>query len=198
MTPEKRSAQELGTGYKYVSLGISFALGIVLFMGLGFLLDRWLKVSPAFTVVGTLVGAGVSFFWAIPSSGRTSGNTKRSTPTSTTARNEGGRLGNRPHRFDYRGSGLSWGRGAILPGLVFGALATAIEGWRWPGSGAPGTNGVRGPSRVLPREWVCGSRGSLCSAAIVMNRSVFPPLPSALGFVGVLIPLLFLEVRLVR
>jgi F0F1-type ATP synthase assembly protein I len=63
MTPEKRSSEELGTGYKYVSLGISFALGIVLFMGLGFLLDRWLKVSPAFTVVGTLVGAFVSFVW---------------------------------------------------------------------------------------------------------------------------------------
>ena len=63
MAPENRSPQELGTGYKYVSLGISFALGIVLFMGLGFLLDRWLKVSPAFTVVGTLVGAAVSFFW---------------------------------------------------------------------------------------------------------------------------------------
>jgi F0F1-type ATP synthase assembly protein I len=32
-------------------------------MGLGFLLDRWLKVSPVFTVVGTLAGAAVSFFW---------------------------------------------------------------------------------------------------------------------------------------
>jgi len=63
MTPEKRPPQELGTGYKYVSLGMSFGLGIVLFMGLGFLLDRWLKVSPAFTVVGTLFGAVVSFIW---------------------------------------------------------------------------------------------------------------------------------------
>jgi F0F1-type ATP synthase assembly protein I len=63
MTPEKRPPQELGTGYKYVSLGISFGLGIVLFMGLGFFLDRWLKLSPVFTVVGTLVGAVVSFFW---------------------------------------------------------------------------------------------------------------------------------------
>jgi hypothetical protein len=39
---------------------------------------------------------------------------------------------------------------------------------------------------------------AVLAAAIVMNRSVFPPLPSALGFVGVLVPLLFLEVRLVR
>jgi len=63
MTPEKRSSEELGTGYKYVSLGISFALGIVLFMGLGFLLDRWLKLSPLFTVAGTLLGAVLSFVW---------------------------------------------------------------------------------------------------------------------------------------
>jgi F0F1-type ATP synthase assembly protein I len=63
MTPEKRPPQELGTGYKYVSLGMSFGLGIVLFMGLGFLLDRWLKLSPLFTVVGTLAGAVVSFIW---------------------------------------------------------------------------------------------------------------------------------------
>ena len=63
MTPEKRSSEELGTGYKYVSLGISFAFGIVLFMGLGFLLDRWLKLSPLFTVAGTLLGAVLSFVW---------------------------------------------------------------------------------------------------------------------------------------
>ena len=32
-------------------------------MGLGFLLDRWLKLSPLFTVAGTLLGAVVSFVW---------------------------------------------------------------------------------------------------------------------------------------
>ena len=52
MAPEKRSSEELGTGYKYVSLGISFAFGIVLFMGLGFLLDRWLKLSPCLRWLG--------------------------------------------------------------------------------------------------------------------------------------------------
>jgi hypothetical protein len=36
------------------------------------------------------------------------------------------------------------------------------------------------------------------AAAIVIDRTVFPPLPSALGFLGVLVPLLFLEVRWVR
>jgi hypothetical protein len=34
--------------------------------------------------------------------------------------------------------------------------------------------------------------------AILLDRERFPPLPSAVGFLGVLIPLLFLEVRLAR
>ncbi len=95
--------------------------------------------------------------------------------------------------------GLSWGRGAILPGLVFGALATAIEvvalarlrrTWHERGTG-PLKGFAEGMGLRLAGVVVL-------AAAIVMNRSVFPPLPSALGFVGVLIPLLFLEVRLVR
>jgi F0F1-type ATP synthase assembly protein I len=63
MAPQEPAGRELGTGYKYVSLGISFAGGIVLFMGLGFLLDRWLHLSPLFTLAGTVVGAVVSFLW---------------------------------------------------------------------------------------------------------------------------------------
>jgi F0F1-type ATP synthase assembly protein I len=63
MAPQEPVGRELGTGYKYVSLGISFAGGIVLFMGLGFLLDRWLHLSPLFTITGTLAGAVLSFMW---------------------------------------------------------------------------------------------------------------------------------------
>jgi xanthine/uracil permease len=33
---------------------------------------------------------------------------------------------------------------------------------------------------------------------VLWDRSLFPPLVTGLGFVGVLIPLLFLEVRFVR
>jgi hypothetical protein len=38
----------------------------------------------------------------------------------------------------------------------------------------------------------------LMGAAVVWDRTLFPPLPTAIGFLGVLIPLLFLEVRFVR
>lgn len=55
--------RSLGEGYEYVGLGITFAAGIVLFMLAGLLLDRWLGLLPLFTVVGTLVGLVLSFFW---------------------------------------------------------------------------------------------------------------------------------------
>jgi F0F1-type ATP synthase assembly protein I len=51
----------LGAGQKYFALGLKFAGGIVLFMAGGFALDRWLGVTPLFTLVGTLGGAVLSF-----------------------------------------------------------------------------------------------------------------------------------------
>lgn len=53
---------ELRGAYKYASLGMQFAFGTLFFAGLGFLLDRWLGILPAFTVAGLLVGGGLSFF----------------------------------------------------------------------------------------------------------------------------------------
>jgi len=94
---------------------------------------------------------------------------------------------------------LSWGRGAILPGLAFGGLATAIEvvaltrlrrTWHEPGTGP-----LKGFAEGMGLR-LAGVAGM--AVAIVLNRSVFPPLPSALGFLAVLVPLLFLEVRWVR
>jgi hypothetical protein len=42
--------------------------------------------------------------------------------------------------------------------------------------------------------------GGLVAFAVLVatDRERFPPLPSALGLVGVLIPLLFMEIRLLR
>jgi F0F1-type ATP synthase assembly protein I len=53
--------REMGEGYKYVSLGLTFAGGIVLFMFVGLGLDRLLKTMPVFTITGTLVGTVLSF-----------------------------------------------------------------------------------------------------------------------------------------
>jgi F0F1-type ATP synthase assembly protein I len=61
MKPDPGSSREVGDGYRYVALGITFGLGIVLFMGLGLLVDRWLGTIPWFTILGTLVGSVLSF-----------------------------------------------------------------------------------------------------------------------------------------
>ena len=68
MTEPSGSSREMGEGYKYVSLGLTFAGGIIFFMGMGFLLDRWLGWMPVLTVVGTLVGSVMSFlnvYWKL-------------------------------------------------------------------------------------------------------------------------------------
>ena len=61
MKPDPSSQRELGDGYRYVALGITFGLGIVLFMGAGFALDKWLGTVPWGTMIGTMVGAALSF-----------------------------------------------------------------------------------------------------------------------------------------
>jgi F0F1-type ATP synthase assembly protein I len=61
MTPEPNTSQQVGAGYKYVSLGITFAGGIIFFMGLGYWLDRRFGLTPIGTVAGTLLGAVLSF-----------------------------------------------------------------------------------------------------------------------------------------
>jgi F0F1-type ATP synthase assembly protein I len=61
MKPETNASREVGAGYKYVSLGITFAGGIILFMGVGYWLDRRFGLTPIGTLAGTLLGAFLSF-----------------------------------------------------------------------------------------------------------------------------------------
>jgi F0F1-type ATP synthase assembly protein I len=51
----------LRTAYRYAGLGMQFAGGTLMFAGVGFLLDRWLHILPALTVLGMLVGGVLSF-----------------------------------------------------------------------------------------------------------------------------------------
>ncbi len=94
---------------------------------------------------------------------------------------------------------LLWGPGALLGAWAFGLLATAIQlaavGWLRPALGAP--------FPVLLKRWAAGMGlrfgGVVAFAALVAaDGERFPPLPSALGLVGVLIPLLFMEIRLLK
>ncbi len=94
---------------------------------------------------------------------------------------------------------LVWGRAALVPGIGFGLLATAIQ--------VVAARLVRpalaGSGAQLVKRWAHGM-GLRLGGVVVFGLAatfyaeVFPPLPTALGFLGVLVPLLFMEIRLFR
>ena len=51
----------LGEGYRFLGIGLQFAAGIVVFTLGGVWLDTWLGLMPLFTIIGTLLGATLSF-----------------------------------------------------------------------------------------------------------------------------------------
>lgn len=94
---------------------------------------------------------------------------------------------------------IGWGPEAVLPALVFGLLATGIQ----VASVALVRPAFAGDTTRLLKRWGWGMLLRMLGVALVailatVDQTHFPPLPTALGFLGVLVPLLFLEVRLVR
>jgi hypothetical protein len=96
---------------------------------------------------------------------------------------------------------LRWAAGpqAIVPGLVFGALATGLQATAFavvrPVLGAA--------FHRLLKRWAIGMALRLFgvavfTVAVILDRSTFPPVPTAFGYIGVLLPLLFMETRLLR
>ncbi len=91
---------------------------------------------------------------------------------------------------------MAWGKAGLVPGIMTGALATLIQ--------LVAVRRLRRSYRASNAEFF-GAVGAgmalrmvgvgVMLAAMVLDRGLFPPLPTALGFLGVLIPLLFLEVR---
>jgi hypothetical protein len=96
-------------------------------------------------------------------------------------------------------SGLIWGREALLPAASFGLLATLIH----LSAVALLKPGLKGSLNKLMARWAMGLGlrlvGVVIFAVVVLvERELFPPLPAAIGFVGVMLPLLFSEMRLIR
>lgn len=94
---------------------------------------------------------------------------------------------------------LIWGRSALLPAGAFGLLATGIQ-----------VMAVRvvqpaldAPLRTLAQRWAVGMGLRLLGVvilAVVMALAPreMEPLPAAVGYLGVLVPLLFLETRFLK
>lgn len=96
--------------------------------------------------------------------------------------------------------GRLWGSQAAVAGLVFGLLATVLQ------TGAVGLMrpaiGSREAGRLFKRygaglalRWL---GVFLVPLAVMVARDWFAPLPTAFGYIGVIIPLLFFEARLFR
>jgi len=88
---------------------------------------------------------------------------------------------------------------ALMPGLVFGGIATAIQ----YAAGSMLRRASGKPFEQLLKAWGAGMglrvMGMLLFlAAVLIDRVLFPPLPTALAFVGVLIPLMFSDLRTIR
>ena len=92
-----------------------------------------------------------------------------------------------------------WGDSALVPGVSFGLLATVIL-WVAVRALARTYHGTLteffrgfGTGLILRAGGVL-----LLVIAILADAERFPPLPTAFGYLGVVIPLLFLEARFVR
>ena len=92
-----------------------------------------------------------------------------------------------------------WGRAGAVGALAFGLLATAIQ--------LAAMRLMRGSREArfdaFLAKWGAGMGLRMLGIlvfmlAVSLRRDLFPPLASAMGFLGVLIPLLALEIRLVQ
>jgi len=95
--------------------------------------------------------------------------------------------------------GWFWGERAAMTAGGFGLLATAIQ--------LVATRLMEGLARMPTGKffgrWAVGTGlrfggAILLGVLALVNVTLFPPLPAALGFLGVLMPLLALEIRLVH
>lgn len=98
--------------------------------------------------------------------------------------------------------GFRWGFGptGATAGAVFGGLAVALQ---MVAVSVVAPTILAGDYRGLFRRWAMGLSVRLLGivalpVAVWYDREVFPPLPAALGFIAVMVPLLFFEIRRFR
>lgn len=96
-------------------------------------------------------------------------------------------------------SAVAWGPNAALTTLLFGAVAAGIQVY----ASRLMVNHAEKTLQQFMGRWMIGTALRFGGAILIMvvamlNPTLFPPLAAGLGFLGVLIPLLFLEVRTLR
>jgi hypothetical protein len=94
---------------------------------------------------------------------------------------------------------LAFGRAVAPAALLFGGIATAIQ----VAASTLLQRAFGQPFERLLKAWGLGMGlrmfgVMLFLVAVLADRVLFPPLPTALAFVGVLIPLMFSDLRTIR
>ncbi len=92
---------------------------------------------------------------------------------------------------------LLWGRTALVAAVVFGTLATVVQlvaarlATRLGVPATPDNLGVYASGMLLRIVGV-----AVIALAVTIDRAAFPPGAAALGYLGTLLPLMWLETRL--
>ena len=89
---------------------------------------------------------------------------------------------------------LGWDWKVAIAGAAFGLLATLIH----VAAVAALRRAWNAPLKELAKGWAIGvalrlGGAAVWMAAVLLRGDLFPPLPTAIGFLAVLIPLLFME-----
>jgi len=94
---------------------------------------------------------------------------------------------------------LVWDPSAVMATAAFGLLATAIH----VAAVALLKSGLKQSFGTLMWRWAMGMGlrlvgVGLFAVAVTVQGDRFPPIPTAIGYVGVLLPLMLSEMRLIR
>ena len=94
---------------------------------------------------------------------------------------------------------VAWGRAAIPGAAVFGAVATALQMTAAALMARTGVPAALDHLKVYAIGVLLRFGGvALLGVAIALDRTLFRPWPSALGYVATILSLLYLETRLAR
>src|SRR6184192_2993489 len=149
---QNRFGRSLGEGYSYVALGFTFAVAILAFGALGWVVDGWLGTRPWFALL--LLGLGLVVVVV--------------------------RLGGRDGAIG----------GAVAVAAQFAAVALLRPA-------------MRAPQPVFMARWLGGMGVRALALGVLLvfavtERSALAPLTASLGFLGVLLPLLFVETEFLK
>ncbi|MGH7581993.1 MAG: hypothetical protein ACREL5_02055 [Gemmatimonadales bacterium] len=96
-------------------------------------------------------------------------------------------------------AGLVWGRDSMAGAAIFGVVAIVLQMIAASLMGRTGVPAALDHLKVYVIGVLLRFGGVvLLGVAIVLDRGFFRPWPSAIGYVGTILPLLYLETRLAR